>query len=152
MNNATEVIMAQREETKETKETMATNIADIGGSLGYGFKDIHEIDEIDETKENNHINETSETSDFNLGTLDKNAIDPDSVTLLSLMQDIARQKSTNRLGDDNRTLSKLSGIKEGKILKTLKALQREGAIKLVYQKATVCGGWLTGRAIILKSL
>jgi len=146
MNNATAEIMEIAE------ERMASDIGDIGGRLGYGFKDLNEIDEIDdinEIKEHNDINDINDINDFNLGTLDKNAIDPDSVTLLSFMQDIARQKSTNRLGDNNRALSKLSGIKENKILKTLKALQKDGAISLAYQKATVGGGWLTGRTIII---
>lgn len=132
-----------------TKEIMGTTVgrlaSDIGDSLGYGFRDIGEIDEINEINENNEDNEIS------LGTLDKDTRNPDSATLLSTLQDIARQKSTNRVGDDNRTLSKLSGIQESKILKTLKALQKNGAISLAYQKATVGGGWLTGRTIVIKS-
>jgi len=92
------------------------------------------------------INDTNEIS---LGTLDKNVRNPDSTTLLEALNDIARQKSTNRLRNDNRTLSNLTGIKEKMILKTLKALQKDGSITLVYEKDTIMGGWTTCRTIVI---
>jgi hypothetical protein len=87
-----------------------------------------------------------------LDTPNKNIRNPESIILLATLNDIAGKYSTNRLHESNQTLAQLSGIKEEMILKNLKALQREGAIRLKYQRNNVRGTWVTCRTIVINSL